>query len=107
MLRGWCLTKMNGFPFPESRAKYRSVHHIKMAHGCAVRKALSGCYRNGSERNSCEVAAFWKRPLSARPHRFGLNAAFCLAGFRAVQESRAVKTPRTGGSVKLRYPLIS
>jgi hypothetical protein len=30
-IRGWCLTKMNGFPIPESRDNFRSAEPIKNA----------------------------------------------------------------------------
>jgi hypothetical protein len=30
LIRGWCLTKMNGFPFPESRQRFRSIEHVEI-----------------------------------------------------------------------------
>ena len=29
-VRGWCLTKMTGFPIPESRQRFRSTEHLKL-----------------------------------------------------------------------------
>src|SRR5207249_11701210 len=31
-LRGWCLNKMNGFPIPESRQRFRSVGRRELPH---------------------------------------------------------------------------
>jgi len=30
LIRGWCLTKMTGFPIPESRQRFRSTEHLKL-----------------------------------------------------------------------------
>jgi len=40
LIRGWCLTKMNGFPIPESRDNFRSAETIKnAAQVCRLRSA--------------------------------------------------------------------
>jgi len=30
LIRGWCLTKMTGFPIPESRPRFSSIEHSKL-----------------------------------------------------------------------------
>jgi hypothetical protein len=31
-VRGWCLTKMTGFPIPESRQRFCVIERFKLAH---------------------------------------------------------------------------
>ena len=49
MLRGWCLTKMTGFPIPESRPKSRSTERLEFVRCCADDRALTGRSEIGSE----------------------------------------------------------
>jgi len=32
LIRGWCLTKMTGFPIPESRPRFCSIERSKLTH---------------------------------------------------------------------------
>jgi hypothetical protein len=41
LIRGWCLTKMTGFPIPESRQRFCVIDRFQLAHGSANCKALN------------------------------------------------------------------
>ena len=41
-VRGWCLTKMTGFPIPESRPNHVRLNVSKYVRGCADENALNG-----------------------------------------------------------------
>ena len=49
LIRGWCLTKMTGFPIPESRQRFRSTEHLKLIRPWANYQALTGRSETGSE----------------------------------------------------------
>src|SRR5207247_9535248 len=63
-LRGWCLNKMNGFPIPESRQRFRSVERHRIDElMCKLRcteRAFGNRKRNGAGREWRErTTATW------------------------------------------------
>ena len=101
LIRGWCLTKLNGFQFQKAARNHVRLNVPKLTQGCANAEALNGRSetRSGTEQVGSGMngrrrrgAWFQERPLSARPSRYVRGD---LSGwFLRNEESRPVKAPK-------------